>query len=61
MGVQAVTPTCPACDWPVHDCVCVRKAQPIAFCTCDADCHADADQHLENCPVEHQLREEMGF
>jgi hypothetical protein len=33
----------------------------LAFCTRDAQCQAEADEHEPDCPVELELREEFGF
>jgi len=34
---------------------------PRAACSNDEQCGANADDHLETCPVERGLREEFGF
>ncbi len=34
---------------------------PRMNCTNTDDCQAEADEHHDTCPVEQQLREEIGF
>ncbi len=34
---------------------------PRMNCTNDESCQAEADEHVETCPVEQRLREEIGF
>ena len=38
-----------------------RTTMPLAFCTQDNQCAAEADQHQPDCPVEQRLRDELGF
>jgi hypothetical protein len=35
--------------------------RPLAFCTMDEECQAEADEHAGDCPVELELRETFGF
>lgn len=39
----------------------VPKPVPLSFCTQDADCGAQPDQHEPDCPVEQRLRDEFGL
>jgi hypothetical protein len=34
---------------------------PRMNCTNDEQCKAEADEHLETCPVEQKLRDDLGF
>ena len=34
---------------------------PRMNCSNDENCQARADEHIETCPVEQRLREELGF
>ena len=35
--------------------------KPRLNCTNSDDCPAEADEHLDTCPVEHELRRTFGF
>ncbi len=37
------------------------NALPRMNCSNDEACKAEANEHLETCPVEQRLREELGF
>ncbi len=34
---------------------------PRMNCSNDEECHAEADEHKDTCPVEQRLREEYGY